>query len=184
MGNRVKLPKLAMAYTQLPEPEQHTRDKIEYVIEQTKTRTKFWEASVAAHDENPSYAVKRYCEENDLEFPEQDCKDLEDEAVQTIKFWKHKFAKLRPYAAATQFGLEIDRLPSSTNKTNSYPSGHSTQGYLAGLYVSSIYPSHSVGIMEAGLECGIGRIKAGFHYLDDHEAGIKLATQLFKLIKT
>ena len=64
MGKRVKLPKLAMAYTQLPEPEQHTRDKIEYVIEQTKTRTKFWEASVAAHDENPSYAVKRYCEEN------------------------------------------------------------------------------------------------------------------------
>lgn len=183
MGKRVKLPKLAMAYTQLPEPEQHTRDKIEYVIEQTKTRNKFWEASVAAHDENPSYAVKQYCEENDIEFPEQDCKDLEDEAVQTIKFWKHKFAKLRPYAAATQFGLEIDRLPSSTNKTNSYPSGHSTQGYLSGLYVAGLYPDYADGLITAGLECGIGRIKAGFHYLNDHHGGIHLAEQLYRLIK-
>jgi|TARA_B100001094_G_C18134063_1_gene773964 hypothetical protein len=184
MGTKVKLPKLAMAYTQLPEPEQHTQEKIEYVIEQTKTRNKFWEASVAAHDEDPSFAIKEYCKENNIDFPAREVYELEDQAVQTIKFWKRKFAKLRPYAAAEHYGLNVDRLPSKTNKTKSYPSGHSTQGYLAGLYVSSIYPSHRVGIMEAGLECGIGRIKAGFHYLNDHEAGMNLATQLFNLVKT
>ena len=179
------LPKLAVAYIDMPEPEKITEDSVLYVMDEIETRTPFCEASVAAHDENPSYAVEQFCEEHGLKFPSEKVKLLEDESIDTIKFFKRKFSKDRPYEAARKMGLpELDRLPSKTNKTRSYPSGHSTQGCLAGLYVSSIYPMHSVGIMEAGLECGIGRIKAGFHYLDDHEAGIKLATQLFKLIKT
>ena len=107
-----------------------------------------------------------------------------NEAIETIKFFKRKFSKDRPYEAARKLGMpELDRLPSKTNKTRSYPSGHSTQGYLAGLYVANKYPDYSDGIMTAGLECGIGRIKAGFHYLDDHHGGIHLAQQIFRLIK-
>ena len=178
------LPKLAMAFIDMPEPEEVSEDKIDYVISEIETRTPFWEASVKAHDEDPSYAVKQFCNENGLDFPGREVYQLENEAIETIKFFKRKFSKDRPYEAARKLGMpELDRLPSKTNKTRSYPSGHSTQGYLAGLYVANKYPDYSDGIMTAGLECGIGRIKAGFHYLDDHHGGIHLAQQIFRLIK-
>ncbi len=178
------LPKLAVAYIDMPEPEKITEDSVLYVMDEIETRTPFWEASVAAHDENPSYAVEQFCEEHGLKFPSEKVKLLEDESIDTIKFFKRKFSKDRPYEAARKMGLpELDRLPSKTNKTRSYPSGHSTQGYLSGLYVAGLYPDYADGLITAGLECGIGRIKAGFHYLNDHHGGIHLAEQLYRLIK-
>jgi len=36
--------------------------------------------------------------------------------------------------------------------------------------------------MEAAKECGIGRVKAGFHYLSDYVAGNLLADKLYPLL--
>ena len=177
------LSKLTMAYINMPEPHAVSKEAVEYVVSEIETRNKFWDASVAAHDKDPSFAVKEYCQENGLDFPKE-VYTLEDEAVETITFFKRKFAQDRPYEAARKLGMpELDRLPSETNKTRSYPSGHTTQAYLAGLYVAQENPEHADKIMAASLECGIGRIKAGFHYLNDHHGGIHLAQELFRLIQ-
>ena len=99
------LPKLAVAYIDMPEPEKITEDSVLYVMDEIETRTPFWEASVAAHDENPSYAVEQFCEEHGLKFPSEKVKLLEDESIDTIKFFKRKFSKDRPYEAARKMGL-------------------------------------------------------------------------------
>jgi len=70
-------------------------------------------------------------------------------------------------------------MSSTTNKTPAYPSGHACQSMLVGLYVSSKFPEHEEGIIEAAKECGMGRVQAGFHYLADYVAGNLLAEKMF-----
>ena len=61
-------------------------------------------------------------------------------------------------------------MSSTTNKTRD-PSGHATQAMLVGLYVSAKFPEHEDGIIKVAKECGLGRVKAGFHYLADYVDG-------------
>mgnify|MGYP000485759247 FL=1 len=69
---------------------------------------------------------------------------------------------------------------SKTNKTRSYPSGHSTQSMIIALYVAQKLPEHRGGLIEAAKEVGIGRVKAGFHFLSDHVAGQMLGQKMFE----
>ena len=70
-------------------------------------------------------------------------------------------------------------MSSVTNKTRAYPSGHATQSMLVALYVSAKFPEHTDGVTKAAKECGLGRVKAGFHYLADYVAGNLLAEKMF-----
>ena len=102
-------------------------------------------------------------------------KDVVMGAKDTIGYFKELFDFPRPF--------EVDKtiipMGSKTNKTRSYPSGHACQSMLVGLYVSSKFPEHEKGIMEAAKECGMGRVLAGFHYVADYECGNLLANKMF-----
>ena len=73
-------------------------------------------------------------------------------------------------------------MTSKTNKTFSYPSGHATQSMLVALYVASKFPKHREQLIEAAKECGFGRVLAGFHYMQDYDAGNLLAEKMFPLM--
>ena len=73
-------------------------------------------------------------------------------------------------------------MDSTTNKTASYPSGHATQGMLVALYAAQKYPQHRDNLIKAGKESGLGRIKAGFHYIPDYIVGNLLAEKLTMII--
>ena len=70
-------------------------------------------------------------------------------------------------------------MSSVTSDTPAYPSGHACQAMLVALYVSSKFPEHEKGVKEAAKESGLGRTKAGFHYLADYVAGNLLAEKMF-----
>ena len=53
--------------------------------------------------------------------------------VPTIRHFKNKFNRKRPF----EIDGNLDVLGSKTNKTRSYPSGHSTQSMIIGLYVAN-----------------------------------------------
>ena len=69
-------------------------------------------------------------------------------------------------------------MDSTTNKTKSYPSGHATQGMLVALYAAQKYPQHKDNLIKAGKESGLGRIKAGFHYIPDYIVGVLTRTKI------
>ena len=73
-------------------------------------------------------------------------------------------------------------MSSVTNKTKAYPSGHACQSMLVGLYVASKFPEHERGVIAAAKEGGLGRVKAGFHYLADYVAGNLLAEKMFMVM--
>ena len=159
----------------LPEPPkdlQKEADKIKQII---ANRTPEDEQSIRDHDENSFYAIEKYCEEHGLLFHDNEMKDIVIQAKPTIKYFKEHFNLDRPH----EVDPSIKPMSSTTNKTRAYPSGHATQSMLVGLYVSAKFPEHEDGIIKAAKECGLGRVKAGFHYLADYVAGNLLAEKMF-----
>ena len=162
----------------LPPPTfdlQKEADKIKPIIAK---RTPEDEESIRNHDEHSFYAIEQYCRENDLEFDYDEHKALVDEATEIIGPFKKKFNIDRPH----EVDNSIRPMDSTTNKTRSYPSGHATQSMIVALYTAQRHPTHKKQLIEKGKEGGLGRIKAGFHYIPDYIAGNLLAEKLMMII--
>jgi len=171
-------PRNAHKRIKLPLPTfdlQKEADKIKPFMEK---RTPEDEESIRNHDEHSFYAVEQYCRENNLEFDYDEHKALVDEATEIIGPFKRKFNVDRPY----EVDNSIRPMDSTTNKTRSYPSGHACQAMLVALYTAQKHPTHKKQLIEKGKEGGLGRIKAGFHYIPDYIAGNLLAEKLMMII--
>lgn len=158
-----------------PKDLQKEADKVKKII---ANRTPEDELSIRNHDENSFYAIEKYCKENGLIFHDTEMKDIVLQARPTIKYFKEHFNIDRPH----EVDPSIKPMSSVTNKTKAYPSGHACQSMLVGLYVASKFPEHEKGVIAAAKECGLGRVKAGFHYLADYVAGNLLAEKMFTVM--
>ena len=166
-------------HIQIPDfPKDDMEREMAIVRKHVDTRTKEDEESVANNDEDSFYSIKEYLKKIKVAFHEDELRGMVKQAVPTIRHFKNKFNRIRPFEAYP----ELNVLGSKTNKTRSYPSGHSTQSTIIGLYASEKFPEHRDGIMEAAKEVGMGRVKAGFHFLSDHIAGQMLGTKMFEMM--
>jgi hypothetical protein len=159
----------------LPLPPTDLQKEADKVKEIIANRTPEDELSIRNHDDDSFYAIDKYCEEHGLMFHDSEMQDIVMQARPTIKYFKEHFNIDRPH----EVDPSIKPMSSTTNKTRAYPSGHATQSMLVGLYVSAKFPEHEDGIIRAAKECGLGRVKAGFHYLADYVAGNLLAEKMF-----
>ena len=159
----------------LPSPPERDEDEISRLKDIIRNRTAEDVQSIRDHDEVPFFALKKYCEDNGLLFHENEFEDLVEQSTPIILHFKNMFNRKRP----SEIDPSINTLPSKTNKTRSYPSGHSTQARLVARYVAGKFPEHEIELLKKGDECGVGRVKAGFHYPSDNEAGILLGEKLY-----
>ena len=174
-------PRNAHKRIKLPPPTFDLKKEAEKVKQIMEKRTPEDEESIRNHDESAAYAVHRYVEENGLEFKEDELNEVIMQCKPTIKYFKETFDVPRPHEVSKDIDA-IGRMDSTTNKTKSYPSGHATQGMLVALYAAQKYPQHKDNLIKAGKESGLGRIKAGFHYIPDYTAGVLLAQKLMMII--
>ena len=162
----------------LPSPPTDDKAEIVKLKKMMNARTPEDEQSVKDHDEVPFYAIKVYCEKNKLIFHKDEFKDIIEQSIPIILHFKDRFDRKRP----KDVDDSIETLNSKTNKTPSYPSGHSAQSMLVAKYVIGKFPKHEKGLIEAAKECGIGRVLAGFHYLSDHVAGKLLGEKMYSIM--
>lgn len=174
-------PRNAHKRIKLPPPTFDLQKEAEKVKEIMERRTPEDEESIRNHDESAAYAVHRYVEEHGLEFKEDELNEVIMQCKPTIKYFKETFNVPRPHEVHKDIDA-IGRMDSTTNKTKSYPSGHATQGMLVALYAAQKYPQHRDNLIKAGKESGLGRIKAGFHYIPDYIVGNLLAEKLMMII--
>ena len=174
-------PRNAHKRIKLPPPTFDLKEEAEKVKKIMENRTPEDEESIRLHDESAAYAVHRYVEEHGLEFKEDELNEIIIQCKPTIKHFKEKFNVPRPHEVHKDIDA-IGRMDSTTNKTASYPSGHATQGMLVALYAAQKYPQHRDNLIKAGKESGLGRIKAGFHYIPDYIVGNLLAEKLMMII--
>ena len=162
----------------IPNPPKNDMVEILKLKKIMNARTPEDEQSVKNHDEVPFYAIKKYCQENGLEFHKDEFNDLIKQSIPIILHFKDKFNRKRP----KEIDGSIDTLNSKTTNTRSYPSGHSAQSMLVAKYVIGKFPKHEKGLIEAAQEGGIGRVLAGFHYLSDHVAGKLLGEKMYLIM--
>ena len=162
----------------LPSPPTDDKAEIVKLKKMMNARTPEDEQSIKDHDEVPFYAIKVYCEKNKLIFHKDEFNDIIEQSIPIILHFKDRFDRKRP----KDVDDSIETLNSKTNKTPSYPSGHSAQSMLVAKYVIGKFPKHEKGLLEAAKECGIGRVLAGFHYLSDHVAGKLLGEKMYSIM--
>ena len=162
----------------IPAPPKDDIGEAKEVKRLIANRTAEQDKSIADHDEVPFYAIKKYCEDNKMIFHKDEFEDIIYGATDTINHFKDKFDRKRPI----EVDKTLDTSPSKTNKTPSYPSGHAAQSRIVAKYVAGKFPEHEAELIEAGNECGYGRVLAGFHYVSDYESGNLLGDKMYALM--
>ena len=166
-------------HIQIPPPPTDEVKEMNTVRHIVSTRTDEDVESVKNHDEDSKYAIKKYMDKIGVKFHKNELQDIVNQTSDTIDYFKEKFNRDRPF----EIDGNLDVLGSKTNKTRSYPSGHSAQSFVVALYVANKLPrEHRDNLLEAAKECGMGRVKAGFHFLSDHLAGQMLGQKMFELM--
>tara|TARA_R110001583_G_scaffold114359_1_gene264840 strand:+ start:55 stop:648 length:594 start_codon:yes stop_codon:yes gene_type:complete len=162
----------------LPEPPVDDLTEAYQVEKIIRQRTEKDVQSIQDHDQEPYYAIRKVCEKNDIEFHDSEFKQIIKESVPIIKHFKDFYNRARPAEVLSS----LNTLPSKTNKTRSYPSGHAAQSVILARYVAGKVPQLEKDLMKAAYECGYGRVQAGFHYVSDYDIGNLLGEKMYVLM--
>ena len=98
---------------------------------------------------------------------------------------KYHFNRPRPGILAKEYNIKLGEVIISSMKTPSYPSRHSTQGYLIGHYLSEKYddPKLMKEFMAEAKIISDNRNIGCAHYPSDSKIGIDLGKKMFRYIK-
>jgi len=99
----------------------------------------------------------------------------EAEIAPYVRVAKKKYRRLRPYEIEPKLQPCIDDVKGDL----SYPSGHSSYGYLMGDLLSELVPERRRVLMKRAEEFARQRLVCGVHFPSDIEAGERGATFLF-----
>ena len=133
-------------------------------------------------DDDTSYYIKEYMEDNDLEFNENFMELLKKSARNVGRHFKNKHMRPRPYVIAEKMGKPMKFLDTPTAHSPAYPSNHALQAKVVSNYYSKIYPAHQDQLFKMADKSGQGRVNAGIHYPSDKTAGYKLADDMMEYI--
>ena len=102
------------------------------------------------------------------------------DAIKVVGSAKDRYMRPRPFLRARgAVCVPAEELAHS----GSYPSGHSTAGWLYALILTEIVPDRSSQILARGRAFGESRVVCGVHYVSDVEAGRTLASGLFAALQ-
>ena len=134
--------------------------------------------------DNIEAAFKKTAEEQGVkDYDKSIAKKLIKKSAPVILELKKHFNRPRPKVLAKKMNIKMEDYEMESMKTPSYPSGHSTQGVLIGLVLSSMYPKGSADFKKAARDISYSRNVARAHYKSDSKMGEKLGKEMYKHIK-
>ena len=77
----------------------------------------------------------------------------------------------------------MEDMEMASMKTPSYPSGHSVQGYLIGMVLSSKYPQKRDKLMKTARDISYSRRVARAHYKSDSLLGEQIGKDMYNHVK-
>lgn len=91
---------------------------------------------------------------------------------------KNKYQRMRPFATFKEESLK-PWTDEEEAKTLSYPSGHSSRGYIFALALCTVAPEYTTDIMLRAQAYAINRVICGHHWKTDTDASLLLAATMF-----
>ena len=91
---------------------------------------------------------------------------------------KNKYQRLRPFFTFKEESLK-PWTDEEEGKTLSYPSGHSSRGYIFALALCTVAPDHTTEIMLRAQDYALNRVICGHHWKTDTDASLLLAATMF-----
>ena len=163
-------------YKSTPPPKNSSNQTFRELISLDKIMMPPNQIKAADHIDN---YFKEYFTQNNLDFPAKDVRKIVQDSRPIIQTLKYFYNRPRPAQIAKALSLKFHNEPLETAKTPSSPSGHSTQAFLVGKYLSAIYPEHSVNIMKLADDISKSRLAANVHYPTDSIFGERIALALY-----
>ena len=113
-------------------------------------------------DKSCIYAFKEHVNE-DL----NSLNNISSQIYNYILFFKYLFNRERPF----QTNPNLNKYPSLTAYSPSFPSGHAMQGQYLAKVLSKKYPEKKELLYDLGNKCGMARVYAGLHFPSDVKFG-------------
>ena len=108
---------------------------------------------------------------------------INESAPIIMKIKKHH-NRPRPKVIAKQIKTKMEDMEMASMKTPSYPSGHSAQGYLIGMFLSNKYPQKRDKLMKTARDISHSRRVARAHYKSDSLFGEQIGKDMYNEIKS
>ena len=109
-----------------------------------------------------------YMDEEGLRHDRDYLLDLSDDISRFALRLKMKYQRPRPEQLAPLLGYELKDVPTSTDDSPSYPSGHTLVGWSIALHLSDKYPEHKAAFYDIAGKIEDSRIVRGAHFLSDN----------------
>ena len=109
--------------------------------------------------------------------------ELLDSSRPIIVKLKKYYNRPRPKVLAKNFDVNLKDIELDSMKTPSYPSGHSTQGYLVAEMLKTKYPEQEKQLDQKAKDISDSRNIAKAHYKSDSRKGKELGLEMAKFIK-
>jgi len=126
---------------------------------------------------------EQVCKENNVEYPKELVENLIDSVAGIILDLKYIHNRPRPFQLAPYYNMKLGEHVLESMKTPSYPSGHSTQGFLVGKVLQTKLPITTDAFLEAGKRISYSRNVGRAHFPSDSRMGEELGSALYQYIK-
>ncbi len=184
MSMQTELIKSEMRIPEKPFPEnssQETRDELQWLLDYNDgvINRKF-----IKEGDDIEVVFKEYCDNNNLKYNKKYYKQILKESTKTILSMKYHYNRPRPYQLAEFYEIpdfKIHKLDSAY--TPSYPSGHTTQGYLMAELLGREYSNHYEEFIKLAEFVSESRLMARAHYPSDIKFGKEVAKHIFGKMK-
>lgn len=104
-----------------------------------------------------------------------------NDAHQANKIVKDHYQRVRPFATFKEASLKPDTDEEEAG-TWSYPSGHSTRGYMYAMVLSTIAPEYTSALMDRARHYALNRVVCGHHWKSDTDASLLLASGIYAAV--
>ena len=122
-------------------------------------------------DEKPFELIRKYCDDNELDYDLDDLDDLNDHFSRLVLALKFKYNRPRPKKFMQDHHNEFPHERITHNNTPSYPSGHSAHAYFNCCILADAFPDHAVKLFSLADRVAQSRIDLGKHYPSDISFG-------------
>jgi acid phosphatase (class A) len=137
---------------------------------------------VKKHDDIEK-VFKEVCQDYNVEYPEKLVKELLESSAGIILDIKYHYNRPRPKQLAKEYEMNIGGIELESMSSPSYPSGHSTQGFLIGKILQTKLPINTDAFLQASQRISYSRNIARAHFPSDSKMGEELGSAMYTYLK-